>query len=40
MVYAEPEGTGTLEGLRILLERATGQMCEIGYTIGGDWTVN
>ncbi|MGW7254012.1 hypothetical protein [Streptomyces sp. NPDC054834] len=40
---SEPGGelpdTGTLEGLRHLLERATEQVGEAGYKVDGEWTV-
>ncbi|MEU6086702.1 hypothetical protein ABZ865_07810 [Streptomyces sp. NPDC047085] len=41
---SEPSGmfedTGTLEGLRSVLERATEQVREIGYEVDGEWNVN
>ncbi|GAA3051058.1 hypothetical protein [Streptomyces glomeratus] len=41
---SEPSGvfedTGSLEGLRSVLERATEQVRETGYEVAGEWTVN
>ncbi|WP_176985510.1 MULTISPECIES: hypothetical protein [unclassified Streptomyces] len=41
---SEPSGifedTGSLEGLRGVLERATEQVRVAGYEVDGEWTVN
>ncbi|MFD5520403.1 hypothetical protein [Streptomyces sp. NPDC127066] len=36
----EPHDTGTLDGLRSLLERATEQAREAGYEVDGEWSVD